>query len=100
MSFAALPLVTDLGPGEAEVLALAPETKDSIAVLDDALARQVAETLRLPLTGTLGLLLDAKRHGFIQAVAPLLEQLDALGFRLASQTRVAVLKLAGERGGL
>jgi len=99
-SFAALPLVTDLGPGEAEVLALTLETKDAIAVLDDALARQVAETLRLPLTGTLGLLLDAKRHGLVPAVGPLLEQLDALGFRLASHTRAAVLKLAGERGSL
>jgi predicted nucleic acid-binding protein len=99
-SFAALPLVTDLGPGEAEVLALTLETKDAIAVLDDALARQVAETLRLPLTGTLGLLLDAKRHGLISTVGPLLEQLDALGFRVASRTRAAVLKLAGERGGL
>lgn len=98
-SFAALPLVTDLGPGEAEVLALTLETKDAIAVLDDALARQVAETLRLPLTGTLGLLLAAKRHGLVPAVSPLLEQLDALGFRLAAHTRVAVLKLAGERGG-
>lgn len=99
-SFAALPLVTDLGPGEAEVLALTLETKDAITVLDDALARQVAETLRLPLTGTLGLLLDAKRHGLIPTVGPFLEQLEALGFRLAAHTRAAVLKLAGERVGL
>ncbi len=99
VSFAALPLATDLGPGEAEVLALALETKDTIVVLDDALARQVAESLRLPLTGTLSLLLDAKRHSLIPAVGPLLEQLGALGFRLAAHTRMAVLKLAGERGG-
>lgn len=100
VSFAALPLATDLGPGEAEVLALALETRDAIAVLDDAVARQVAESLRLPLTGTLGLLLDAKRHGLIPAVGPLLEQLNALGFRLASHTRATVLKLAGERESL
>jgi len=62
-------------------------------------ARQVAETLRLPVTGTLGLLLDAKRRNLIPAVRPLLEQLDALGFRLASHTRAAVLKLAGELSG-
>ena len=59
----------------------------------------MAETLRLPVTGTLGLLLDAKRLSLIPAVRPLLEQLDALGFRLASHTRTAVLKLAGEPGG-
>jgi predicted nucleic acid-binding protein len=45
VSFAALPLATDLGPGEAEVLALALEAKDAIVVLDDALARHVAESL-------------------------------------------------------
>ena len=36
VSFAALPLVSDLGSGETEVLALALETKDAIPVLDDA----------------------------------------------------------------
>ena len=30
-----LPLVTDLGPGETEVLALALESRDRVAVLDD-----------------------------------------------------------------
>lgn len=88
--------MSDLGPGETEVLALALETKDAIAVLDDALARQVAEALKLPLIGTLGLLLNAKRVGLIPAVCPLIEQLDALGFRLASHTRAAVLRMAGE----
>lgn len=92
----ALPLVTDLGPGETQVLMLALELRESVAVLDDALARRIAETLGLRLTGTLGLLLDAKRAGRIAGVGPLLDQLQALGFRLAPQTRAAVLKLAGE----
>ncbi|MDX1520877.1 MAG: DUF3368 domain-containing protein [Anaerolineae bacterium] len=96
VSVAALPLVNDLGPGETEVLMLALERPGSVVVLDDALARQVAETLNLPLTGTLGLLLDAKRTGLVQTVTPLLDQLQALGFRLAAHTRGAVLKLAGE----
>jgi predicted nucleic acid-binding protein len=95
-SAAALPLVTDLGPGETEVLMLALELPEVVAVLDDALARQVAETLNLRLTGTLGLLIDAKRAGLISAVRPLLDQLQALRFRLAIHTRIAVLKLADE----
>lgn len=94
-----LPLVTDLGPGEREVLALALETPDSICVLDDALARQVARTLQLRFTGTLGVLIDAKRGGLLPAIRPLLEQLDSLGFRLAAHTRRAILKLAGELAG-
>jgi len=92
----AVPLVTDLGPGETEVLMLALESREAIVVLDDALARRVAETFGLRLTGTLGLLLDAKRVGLIPAVSPLLDQLQALRFRVAPHTRAAVLKLAGE----
>jgi len=96
-SAAAVPLVTHLGPGETQVLMLALEMPEAVAVLDDALARQVAEVLNLKLTGTLGLLIDAKKAGLISAVGPLLDQLQALRFHLATQTRIAVLKLAGER---
>lgn len=95
----ALPLVTDLGPGEREVLALALETPDSVCVLDDALVRQVAKTLQVRITGTLGVLIDAKRAGIIPAVRPLLDQLQSLRFRLAPRTRAAVLKLTGESEG-
>lgn len=94
-----LPLVTDLGPGEREVLALALEMPDSICVLDDALARQVAGALQLRVTGTLGVLIDAKRTGLIPTVRPLLDQLHSAGFRLAAHTRAAVLKIAGESAG-
>lgn len=96
VSEVAVPLVTNLGAGEAEALMLALELREAVVVLDDALARRVAETLGLNVTGTLGLLLDAKRASLIRAVGPLLDQLEALRFRLAPHTRAAVLKLAGE----
>jgi predicted nucleic acid-binding protein len=48
------------------------------------------------MTGTLGLLLDAKRAGLVPAVLPLLNKLQSLRFRLASRTFSAVLRLAGE----
>ena len=95
-SEAAVPLVTNLGTGETEVLMLALESRKEIVVLDDALARRVAETLGLRLKGTLGLLIDAKRAGIIPTVGPLLDQLHALRFHVAPHTRTAVLKLAGE----
>ena len=96
-SAAILPLVTDLGPGETEVLALALESSDAVVILDDALARRMAETLGIRLTGTLGILLDAKRAGLIPTVMPLLDRLQALRFRLHPATRAAILKLAGEQ---
>ena len=91
-----LPLVTDLGPGELEVMALALEHRDAVVVLDDRVARNVARTLDLKMTGTLGLLLDVKRLGRIERVEPLMNELESLGFRLADHTRAAVLILAGE----
>ena len=75
---------------------LALEIPNSVVILDDGLARQVAETRGIPYTGTLGVLLDAKRKGFVRAIAPVLDQLQALRFRLAPHTRAAILGLAGE----
>jgi predicted nucleic acid-binding protein len=91
-----LRLVIDLGPGETAVLALALESADAVVILDDALARRHAEVLGLRLTGTLGVLLDAKRAGLVPAVMPLIGDLQRLGFRLSNGTRQAVLRLAGE----
>jgi predicted nucleic acid-binding protein len=92
----ALPLISDLGAGESEVLMLALEAPGAIVILDDLLARRVAESLNLCLTGTLGLLLDAKQAGLIPQVRPLLNQLQILRFRLSPVTYQAVLKLANE----
>jgi len=96
VSAPALRLITDLGPGESEVLALALETPNSVVILDDDLARRTAEMSGIRLTGTLGMLLDAKQAGLLEEIAPLLERLQALGFRLSQGTKAAVLKIAGE----
>lgn len=96
ISAKAASLITDLGPGESQVLMLALEMPGSVALLDDALARRVAVAKGIPIKGTLGLLLDAKRAGHLTVVRPSLDRLQELGFRLAQQTQDAVLKLAGE----
>ena len=92
----AVPLIQDLGAGETEVLMLGLEVPDSILILDDALARRVAEHLEIPFVCTLGLLLDAKRSSLIPSVAPLLDQLQALRFRMSQGTRSTILRLARE----
>lgn len=95
-STAALPLVSELGPGETEVLMLALESPGAVVVLDDGLARFVAETVGIKLTGTLGVLRDAKQAGLIPEVKPLLDRLQEIGFWLAPRTRIAVLRQADE----
>lgn len=83
VSLAALPLVTDLGPGESQVLALALETPGTMVILADSLARRTAAALHIPCTGTLGVLLAAKRCGLVNEIAPILDHLQALRFRVS-----------------
>jgi len=90
-------LVADLGPGETGVLLLALEQTDPVVILDDALARRHAEMLGISLTGTLGILLDAKRRGLVPALTPLIDDLQRLGFRLSERTRNAVVRMAREQ---
>jgi predicted nucleic acid-binding protein len=91
-----LPLVRDLGAGEASALALALETPGATVLLDDRLARRVASSLGIPIRGTVGLLLDFKHRSLIASVAPFLDELESLRFRLSARTRAAVLGAAGE----
>lgn len=88
----------DLGSGERAALALAAESPGSLLIVDDGAARDHARLLGLRFTGTLGVLLRAKRSGRLEALAPILHRLDSLGFRLASTVRAATLRLAGEAG--
>ena len=62
-----------LDPGETAVLAVALEQADTQVVLDDLAARRCAASLGLPLQGTLGLFLVAKRLGMVSEVRPLLD---------------------------
>ena len=91
-----IPDLPKLGAGEREALSLALTIPDSLVILDDALARSYAQQLNLSLTGTLGVLLKGKQSGYVGALTPLLDQLNALNFRLSPATRAAVLKLANE----
>jgi predicted nucleic acid-binding protein len=86
----------DLGAGESAVLSLALEHPGWRVVLDDRLARQAALHLNLPLLGTAGILLRAKREGHLQMIQPVLNQLTTLGFRLTPETARNILDLAGE----
>lgn len=53
----------NLGPGEAEALALAAIAPPSIVLLDDALARAAARIHGLRAVGTLGILASARERG-------------------------------------
>ena len=69
----------NLGRGESQVLALAGTYLRSRAVLDDLEARRCAQSLGLPLIGTLGVVLRAKRQGVIERARPVIEHLRSVG---------------------
>ncbi len=89
-------IVRDLGKGETAVILRDLETPDSLVVLDDLLARRVARGLGVRLTGTAGILINAKMQGFIKAVEPYLIQSEQLGFYLSQKHRALILQKAGE----
>jgi predicted nucleic acid-binding protein len=91
-----IPAVVDLGPGEAEVLALGLEHPGSLLILDDRLGRRVAHLNSLTYTGTIGVLVKAKQAGHVKAIRPLIEQLRATGLWLADDLVAMVLDQANE----
>jgi predicted nucleic acid-binding protein len=91
-----LRLATTLGRGEQEVLALALEILDVLVLMDDGQARRVGRLLGLTMTGTVGILARATREGLLPQLAPMLDRLAALGFRLSAEARATALRLVGE----
>jgi len=85
-----------LGPGESEAITLALECSAGLVLLGDKAARRLAVTLRLPVIGTLDLLLKAKEAGFIDSLRPRLEALRLLPFHIAPRLLAAVLAEARE----
>ena len=87
---------TGLGPGERAALALAMQTSGSVLIIDEVLARRQAKMLRQAVTGTVGVLIKAKRSGVIPRVAPVLDLLDSRGFRILPDSRAAILAWVNE----
>ena len=85
----------DLGAGESQVLShcLAGGHR---AVLDDGEARAAAKAHSVPLVGSLGVILRARKAGLIPAARPLVEQLIESGSYLAADLVRLALHKVGE----
>lgn len=92
------PVIADwgLGPGESSVLAACLGDPNTAAILDDLAARRCANTLNIPLTGTLGLVLKAKQCGFIPSAEPVIRTLKHHGMYLSEKTIIRALAMVGE----
>jgi len=86
----------DLGAGESAVLAHALANPGMIAIIDDGTGRRCAEVLRVPLAGTLGLVLLSKQRGIIPSARPVITTLKQHGMFLSESTIDRALALVGE----
>ena len=89
-------MIPDLGQGEAEVLALGCEMSEPLLVIDNGLARKIAKLQKFRFTGTAGVLLRAKKEGYITNIKQIIERLKDVGFYLSRELIVDILKMAGE----
>jgi dCTP deaminase len=84
-----------LGLGESEATALAVESGAARLILDDLRARRVAAQLQVRITGTLGILLRAKRLQVVSLVRPLFDDLRAAGFWVSDSLLRQARQLCG-----
>lgn len=85
-----------LGRGESEALSLALELNRAMVILDERAARRLASELDIPVTGTLGILLEARRRSAIASLRPHLEALMDVRFYLTPQLVRELLAEVGE----
>jgi predicted nucleic acid-binding protein len=88
--------VCNLDEGESGVLAVAVAEPGSEVVLDDRAARRCARALGVPVLGSVGLVLAAKRLGSIPAARPIVEDLRRAGLYLDDAFVAEALKRVGE----
>jgi predicted nucleic acid-binding protein len=92
------PIATSrLGRGETEVLEMAMRNAGTVAVLDDKAARRAATILRIPVIGTLGILVAAAQSGLVPDFATAAEAVIRAGL-YADPATVEALKARLRKG--
>ncbi len=89
--------IANLGKGENEVIALELESSKPLLVLDDRKARRFASSVGLEITGTMGILVLAKKRSLIESVQTVLDHLQVLQFRMDDKVKHAILHLVDEK---
>lgn len=90
-------LSTELDAGEAEAITLALEVKADFLIIDEWKGREKAKILGIKIIGVLGLLLRAKKDGFIPNVKTIMDELIYTAeFRIHPTLYHQIIKISGE----
>jgi len=89
-------LEASVDKGEASAIALALEYDDCLLIIDDLKGRKLAHKLGLHLTGTFGILINAKDRGHIKSVKSILKKIKATNFRITKELEKQILAKAKE----
>ena len=91
------PLIsTQIDMGEASVIQTALDEAHDSVILDDLKARRVALSLGLQVTGTLGILLQARESGLLPSVKAAISILEKRGMWIGPTLAAKAIRLAGE----
>jgi predicted nucleic acid-binding protein len=77
-------LQVSLDDGESSSIALAMENPHSLLIIDELKGRKYAKELGIKITGTLGVIAQAKLSGHINSVKPLLNKIKKTNFRISA----------------
>ncbi|WP_342083297.1 DUF3368 domain-containing protein [Dyadobacter sp. OTU695] len=83
--------------GEASALTLAFETQDCTVILDDLKARKTAAKMNIKVTGTIGVIVKARKENKIPSAKSVFEKILATDFRISDRILTEAIKEAGEQ---
>lgn len=90
-----LKLPSILGPGETAAICLAHQLKNTL-MIDDLWGRKFAQQLQIPIIGTAGLLIFAKKRKIIKEIKPIIMQLQENNFHMSDSLIQKILALGNE----
>ena len=85
-----------LGKGELSLLLLALNNENTYLIIDDLKARKIAKDLNIKFSGCIGVLIAAKKLGYINSIKPYLEKITHTNFRLSKDLQIQALYIVGE----
>jgi predicted nucleic acid-binding protein len=89
-------LLNDLDLGEAQTIVLAKEMNADIVLIDETIGYNLAKSQQLKVKRTLSFLIASKKKGYIDEVAPLLDEMLEKGRWISRKVYRDVLKFCDE----